>query len=100
MIFFIFLILNFSLFAEIVDKRGFIVEDPQGRIFLVDTPNIRSCCVAKKGEAIELLGDFSSYSRWGAVTVRGRLIETSDGLKLVADGFALSDLLSEKISSD
>lgn len=82
------------------EVRGFVTEDQEGRLFLTERPNIPSCCVAKETQAIELVGDFSHLSRWGAVTVSGKLIQTSSGLKLVADRLAEGDLLTEKVAAD
>ena len=98
MIFLIFLIFSYHLCG--IEKRGFIAKDEEGRLFLMECPNVRSCCVGKKIKGIELIGDFSGYSLYGAVTVKGELVETLDGLKLIQDGFTVENLLSEKVPSD
>lgn len=94
--FLFFIVFTLTLYGH--EMRGFVVEDPEGRLYLVDTPAIRSCCIQKGGRAVQLVGDFGKLSRLRVVTVNGTL--SSDGLKLVADGFAEADLLAEKVSSD
>lgn len=92
----LFLILTSPLLGD--ELRGFLIRGPEGKLFLADTPQIPSCCLTKPGKAIQLIGDFSHLSPYGVVTVQGRLLETSNGLKLVADGFTETDLLSEEIA--
>lgn len=49
-----------------VELRGFIYKDGQGRVFLSNEPNLKTCCVGKKGLQIELKG-FNSDSNFAVV---------------------------------
>lgn len=96
LIFFLFFI--FNIFG--VEKRGFIAENEEGRLFLMERPQVKSCCVGSAVKGIELIGDYRGYSRYGAVTLQGTLVETLDGLKLVQDGFTVPDLFPKEVFSD
>ena len=91
-----FLLLVCALNAETVDKRGFIVRDQEGNFYLSPLPNVKSCCVKKIPERVQLIGDFGSHSSYSAVTLKGEFISDSEGDKLFSDEHALRNWLSQK----
>jgi hypothetical protein len=86
--FWIFIVLifgsTFDLLAEIVEKRGFVIEGEGGKLFLSSTPNLPSCCVHKQEYLIELEG-FPKSSPFSVVTLKGQWTETPKGGRLVAE---------------
>lgn len=95
--FFLILLAPLFLFsAEVIEKRGFVIESELGKKYLSPQPGIKSCCIAKKEESIELVGDFGPLPRYSAVTLKGYLVKGSDGLQLMSEKLAVVNSLSQK----
>lgn len=71
--------------SERMEKRGFVVKDEEGKVYLCNTPGLKSCCVKKEGVKIELVGDFGELSTYCVVTLTGDYQEDSDGGKLISE---------------
>lgn len=95
----IFLLLWIALFGFIeqpVTKRGFVIYDQEGKPFLSQTPNVKSCCIKKDNNAIELQGDFGELSAFSVMSLTGTLVEESGRLKLVSNRVTFHDGLSQE----
>ncbi|MCB1114018.1 MAG: hypothetical protein KDK62_04615 [Chlamydiia bacterium] len=92
----LFLLLVFTLHAEVVEKRGFVIKDEHGVFYLSPMPNVKSCCVKKLPEKIELVGDFNVSCGFSAVTLKGTYVPDSDGGKLFRDEEALGDTFPQE----
>lgn len=83
--FFLYFFLSpFFLFAEVpidevVEMRGFIVKDEEGRYYLVDRPLVRSCCVQKLQQKILLEGDVGTPPAYSVATFKGVYVPESGG---------------------
>lgn len=92
----LFLLLVFTLHAEVVEKRGFVVKDESGVFYLSPMPGVKSCCVRKLPDKIRLVGDFNVSPGFSAVTLKGEFLPDSEGGKLFRDEKTLLDTFPQE----
>jgi hypothetical protein len=88
-----FMLLVFGLNAEVVERRGFVVKDPEGKAYLCDLPSVKGCCLHKTSQKVLLVGDFGPLPEYSAVTLKGEFISDSEGDKLISQQMTSADRL-------
>lgn len=67
------------------ELRGFLFKTEEGEWLLVDTPNLKSCCVTSLDRKITLLGDFSAYKENTLLQVKGNLLHIKEKHYVLSD---------------